>query len=183
MSQPPTLSEAIKATQHRLREKLGAGCTIETHTTLTEDLLRTVLFVDSQKFRSELWYKHEEVLTHGLHKGFILILAHCGDKPIGLAYGYDKHENGYFLDTLASMVEGKGIGTILATLVLIHALERGCNHVNLYTEERDEKGHMLRKFYEHIGFRYLGTEEGKGDVMYIQLDPDRVNALYTRHIA
>ena len=183
MSQkPPTLAEAMQVIQRRLEETLGHGCTIEIHRDLTSDLLKTILFVDSQKFREELQYEQEEVLTHGSLTGFILLLAHCNDRPIGLAYGYNDAEKGFFLDTLASIVESKGIGSVLATLILVHALETGRSHVTLYTEERDEKGRQLRRYYERIGFKYLGTEEGKGDVMRMQLDPDKVAALYRKHI-
>jgi GNAT superfamily N-acetyltransferase len=183
MSQkPPTFAEAMQRTQRRLEETLSQGCTIDTHLALTPDLIKTILYVDSQKFREELQYKHEEVLFHGSLRGFILLLAHCGDMPLGLAYGYDEGENGFFLDTLASMVESKGIGSILATLMIIYALETNHNYVTLYTEERDEKGRKLRRFYEQIGFKFLGSEERKGDVMHMQLDQEKIATLYTKHI-
>jgi hypothetical protein len=183
MSQkPPTFAEAMQSTQRRLEETLGQGCTIDTHLALTPDLLKTILYVDSQKFREELQYKHEEVQFHGSLRGFILILAHCGERPLGLAYGYEEEENGFFLDTLASVLESKGIGSILATLMIIYAHETKHNHVTLYTEEMDEKGRRLRLFYEQIGFKFLGSEEGKGDVMCMQLDQQKIAALYTKHI-
>ena len=183
MSQkPPTFTEAMQRIQHRLEETLGQGCTIDIHLALTPDLIKTILYVDSKKFRKELQYKHEEVLFHGSLRGFILILAHCGYRPLGLAYGYDEGENGFFLDTLASMVESKGIGSILATLVIIYALEGKHDYVTLYTEEMDEKGRKLRRFYEQIGFKFLGSEEGKGDVMRMKLDQEKIAALYTKHI-
>jgi GNAT superfamily N-acetyltransferase len=183
MSQKPsTFAEAMQSTQRRLEETLGQGCTIDTHLALTPDLIKTILYVDSQKFREELQYKHEEVQFHGSLRGFFLILAHCGERPLGLAYGYEEGENGFFLDTLASVLESKGIGSILATLMIIYAHETKHNHITLYTEERDEKGRRLRRFYEQIGFKFLGSEEGKGDVMRMQLDQEKIANLYTKHI-
>ena len=178
----PTFAEAMQSTRLRLKENQGQDCTIDTYLALTPDLIRTILYVDSQKFREELRYKYEEVLFHGSLRGFILLIAHCGDRPLGLAYGYDEGENGFFLDTLASMVESKGIGSILATLMIIYALETKHSHVTLYTEEMDEKGRKLRRFYEQIGFKFLGSEEGKGDVMRMKLDQEKIAALYTKHI-
>ena len=183
IQKPPTFAEAIQRTQRRLEETLGQGCAIDIYHALAPELVKTILYVDSQKFREELQYKQEEVLIHGSLRGFILILVHCGDESLGLAYGYDEGENGFFLDTLASIVEGKGIGSILATLIVIHALETNHSNVTLYTEERDEKGRRLRRFYEQIGFKYLGSKEGKGDVMHMQLDQDKIATLYTKHIA
>ena len=70
------------------------------------------------------------------------------------------------------MVEGRGIGHTLATLIIIHAENTGHNHVTLYTEEQDEKGRKLRRFYQKMGFIYLGTEPEKGDVMVMKLNPE-----------
>jgi GNAT superfamily N-acetyltransferase len=178
----PTFAEAIQRIQRRLEETLSQGCTIDIYRVLTPELIKTILYVDSQKFREELQYKREDVIFHGSLRGFILILAHCGDRPLGLAYGYDEGENGFFLDTLASVVESKGIGSILVTLIIIYALETSHNHVTLYTEERDEKGRRLRRFYEQIGFRFLGSEVRKGDVMRMQLDQEKITTLYNKHI-
>jgi GNAT superfamily N-acetyltransferase len=178
----PTLAEAIAATKARLNQILGTDCTIQIHHNLNDSLIQAILKVDAQKFREELRYRHEEVLEHSSIPGFLLILAEYRGQPLGIVYGYDEPENGFFLDTLASMVERKGIGHILATLIVVHAQNTGYNHVTLYTEEQDEKGRQLRRFYEKMGFVYLGTEPRKGDVMKLQVTPERTRELYTRYI-
>jgi len=182
-SDTPTLNEAIAATNTRLKQVLGTDCTIQIHHKLNDSLIQTILKVDAQKFREELRYRHEEVLEHSSIPGFLLILAECGGQPTGIVYGYDEPRNGFFLDTLASMVEQKGIGHILATLIVIHAQNKGYTHVTLYTEEQDDKGRQLRKFYEKMGFVYLGTEPRKGDVMKLQVTPEGTRELYQRYIA
>jgi GNAT superfamily N-acetyltransferase len=179
----PTLAEAIAATKARLNQILGTDCTIQIHHNLNDSLIQTILKVDAQKFREELRYRHEEVLEHSSIPGFLLILAEYRGQPLGIVYGYDEPENGFFLDTLASMVERKGIGHTLATLIVVHAQNTGYNHVTLYTEEQDEKGRQLRRFYEKMGFVYLGTEPRKGDVMKLQVTTERTRELYTRYIA
>jgi len=80
------------------------------------------------------------------------------------------------------MVERKGIGHTLATLIVVHAQNTGHNHVTLYTEEQDEKGRQLRRFYEKMGFVYLDTEPRKGDVMKLQVTSERTRELYMRYI-
>ncbi|MCX6649733.1 MAG: GNAT family N-acetyltransferase, partial [Candidatus Bathyarchaeota archaeon] len=153
------------------------------HHRLNDALIQIILQVDAQKFREELRYMHEEVLEHSYIPGFILILAECGGQPLGVVYGYDEPDKGFFLDTLASMVERKGIGHTLATLITIHAQNNAYTHVTLYTEEQDEKGRQLRKFYEKMGFIYLGTEPRKGDIMKLHITPEKTHELYTRYIA
>jgi GNAT superfamily N-acetyltransferase len=183
-SKIPTLATALETTQKKLTEILGEHCTVKAHATLNDNLLKIIINIDNQKFREELRYEHEDILEHGRLKGFMLIIAECEDQPIGMTYGYDELQSkGYFLDTLASMIEGKGIGRILATLLLIHCQNKGYKHVTLYTEERDEKGRQLRRFYEKMGFTYIGTEEGKGDIMQIQLTDEKVSNLYAKYVA
>lgn len=178
----PTLAKAIAATKERFNQILCTDCTIQIHHNLNDSLIQTILKVDAQKFREELRYRHEEVLEHSSIPGFLLILAECGGQPLGIVYGYDEPENGFFLDTLASMVERKGIGHTLATLIVVHAQNTGHNHVTLYTEEQDEKGRQLRRFYEKMGFVYLDTEPRKGDVMKLQVTSERTRELYMRYI-
>jgi hypothetical protein len=184
MSAPaPTLAEAITATRKKLDQILCLNCTIDVHHALNDSLIQTILQVDAYKFRQELQYRREEVLEHSNNPGFILITAECGGQPLGIVYGYDEPDGGFFLDTLASMVEGRGIGHTLATLIILHAQNNGYKHVTLYTEEQDEKGRLLRRFYQKMGFVYLGTEQDKGDVMKLQLTTESTSDLYTRYIA
>jgi GNAT superfamily N-acetyltransferase len=180
----PTLEEALEATQKKLIKTIGTNCTINVYRTLNDQLLQTIIKVDAQKFREELRYKREEILEHSHINGFTLILIECSSQPLGLAYGYDDPQtDGFFLDTLASMAERKGIGHILVTLLLIHSQNRGHNQVTLYTEEKDEKGRPLRRFYEKMGFSYFGTEQYKGDVMKIHLNSEKIQKLYEKYIA
>jgi hypothetical protein len=178
----PTFAEATTVTEAKLRQTIGPNCTIRVHTTLNDALIQTILQVDAYKFRQELQYRREEVIEHSNNPGFILITAECGGQPLGIVYGYDVPEGGFFLDTLASMNEGKGVGHTLATLIIIHAQNTGHTYMTLYTEEKDEKGRMLRKFYQKMGFVYLGTDSDKGDVMNFQITPEKTTELYVRYI-
>ncbi len=179
----PSFANATEATQEKLRQTITPDCTIHIHKTLNDTLVDAILKVDAYKFRQELRYRREEVVEHSNNPGFILITAESGGQPLGIVYGYDEAEGGFFLDTLASMVEGRGIGHTLATLFIIHAENTDHRHVTLYTEEQDEQGRQLRRFYQKMGFAYLGTYPEKGDVMKLQLSPETAAELYSRYIS
>lgn len=179
----PNLAEALAATKAKLLETLGTNCSVQIHRAINDSIIETILKVDAYKFRQELQYRSEEVIEHSLSPGFILITAECGAEPLGIVYGYDEPNDGFFLDTLASMVEGRGIGHMLSTLIIIHAENMGHKHVTLYTEEQDEKGRQLRRFYQEMGFTYLGTEPDKGDIMKMQLTHKETTGLFARYIA
>lgn len=183
MSAALTFTEATAATQTKLRQTIDPACTVHIYKTLNEELIETILRVDAYKFRQELRYRREEVIEHSGNPGFILITAETGGQPLGIVYGYDEPDGGFFLDTLASMVEGRGIGHTLATLIAIHAKETAHSHITLYTEEEDEQGRRLRLFYQKMGFVYLGTAEDKGDVMVLQITRGVTEGLYGRYIA
>jgi hypothetical protein len=183
MSAPaPTFTEATTTIEAKLRHTMGHNCTIRVHTTLTDALIQTILQVDAYKFRQELQYRREEVIEHSNNPGFILITAECDGQPLGIVYGYDEPEGGFFLDTLASMIEGRGIGHTLATLIIIHAENTAHNHVTLYTEEEDEQGRKLRRFYQKMGFTYIGTDPAKGDIMKLLITPEKATELYARYM-
>ncbi len=183
MSAALTFIDATAAAQTKLRQTIDPACTVKVHKSLNEDLIETILRVDAYKFRQELRYRREEVIEHSGNPGFILITAETNGQPLGIVYGYDEPDGGFFLDTLASMVEGKGIGHTLATLIIIHAKNIAHSHVTLYTEEEDEQERKLRQFYLKMGFVYLGTEVEKGDVMVLQLNNSVSERLYNRYIA
>lgn len=182
MSAALNFAEATVATQNKLRQTIDPACTVHVHKSLNEDLIETILKVDAYKFRQELRYRREEIIEHSGNPGFILITAELGGQPLGIVYGYDEPEGGFFLDTLASMAEGRGIGHTLATLITIHAENTAHNNVTLYTEEEDEQGRKLRLFYQKMGFIHLFTAADKGDVMVLQITQGVTDRLYNRYI-
>ena len=182
MSAASTFAEATAMTQIKLRQTIDPACIVQVHKSLNENLIQTILRVDAYKFRQELRYRREEIIEHSGNPGFVLITAEVNGQPLGIVYGYDEPDGGFFLDTLASMIEGRGIGHTLATLITIYAEETAHSHVTLYTEEEDEQGRKLRRFYQKMGFVYLGTEAEKGDVMVLQINSVVTEGLYNRYI-
>ena len=181
--EPPFLEEALRSAELKINRILGAKTKISIHIMLDDRLAEIIEFMDSQMFREELRYTRTEILERGEQKGFILFLCTVEEKPICLLYGYADPEvaNGFYLDTLATLIGGKGIGSTLLATMLIYCFEAGFNILSLYTEEKDEKNRPLRKFYEAVGLEYILTNNF-GDLMQIQLDPKHLASIYNKYV-
>jgi len=57
----------------------------------------------------------------------MLFLAVCGGHPVAFLFGYDGPSDGatFFLDTVATLVEGKGVGSTFVSLALLYCYEVG----------------------------------------------------------
>lgn len=182
--EPPFLEEAHRIAEAKLTRVLGLPCKISFYLTLNEKLFRIIKEVELEMFREELRYSKEELESRVNLKGFILFIATAGDKPVSLLFGYNDPtiQNGFYLDTLASVIEGKGLGSTLVALLLIYCYEAGYSIISKNTEEIDEKKRPLRKFYESIGFKYLYTDPNNGDLLRIQIAPDIITPIYKKFI-
>lgn len=179
---PPTFPEALKSAEERLTHALSMPVRVVLHRHLSPELSEAIATIDRAMFRTELRYTIEEISESATKEDYIAITAET-DAVIAVSYGY-AGEDGYFLDTLATTVERKGIGSTLATLLILYAAERGYPQITLYTEKTDEKGRRLREWYKRaLGFTYKSTIPRKGDVMVLDLTPEAVEGLYARHVA
>ncbi|MBN1682763.1 GNAT family N-acetyltransferase [Candidatus Bathyarchaeota archaeon] len=183
--EPPFLEEAIRVAESKLSIILGTPCKISLQINLDDNLFKIVEQVDSLMFREELRYTKEEIELRVNTNGFILFMAKIQDKTLSLLFGYNDNSipGGFYLDTLASVIEGKGIGSTLVALLLIYCYETGYSYISLNTEEFDEKKRPLRKFYESIGFQYIYTNQNEGDLMRIQLSPERIIPIYKKFVS
>lgn len=177
-----TFDKALKIAEKKLSKELGMKCVVEVYFTVNNDILNAIKRITDLKFREELRYDYEEILNYSKMSGFLLILIKSGNEPVGMLFGYKYEEGGYFLDVLASIIEGKGVGRTLITLLIVYCYEKGHSLLTLFTEEVDEKGRQLRRYYEKMGFRYLYTGVGKGDVMEINFDANKVKQLVNRYL-
>ena len=177
----PTFPEALRAAEEKLSRSLGRPVRVAIHRRATPELIDAIESIDRAMFREELRYTRKEIEADATKSDYTAITAET-DAVMAVSYGY-ADEGGYMLDTLATRVEGKGVGPALATLTVIYAAERGYRVLTLYTEEEDERGRRLREWYgRSLGFRYLRTETGKGDVMALELTPGVVDGLFSRYI-
>jgi len=116
-------------------------------------------------------------------KGFFCLMANLDGRPVAFDYGYDDEEEGtFFSDSSASLIEGKGLGTALFALEIIHDFERGYRFIKLVTEEVDEQGRALRGLWERFGFKAIHFDPVKGIEMSMALNPEAVAAIYDRYI-
>jgi GNAT superfamily N-acetyltransferase len=178
----PKLEEAIFTAKSRLHEKLGKTCDIVIFVSPNNQVLDIIETIDHEKFREELWITNEELEEKTRRKGFIAFLIYFENQPIAFLYGYQNTENtsGFYLDEVATRIEGKGVGKILIVLSLIYCVEAGYTYVTLYTENSDEKGRRLKEFYEHIGFQVIENENEFGILMRYDIKEEKLLPLYNR---
>ena len=180
----PFLEDAVKAAEGKLRENLGRECRITIHTQMSDELTQVVETIDHEKFRPELQYTIEELMARIGNGGFVMFMLTCDGEPTAFFYGYNDESDvsRFFLDSVATRVEGKGIGSIMVTLALVYSHDVGYRSVELYTEEEDERGRHLVKFYEDMGFEVTGRDPEKGVVMRSNLDASKLRYACLRYI-
>lgn len=178
----PHLEDAIKCGEERLTERLGEPVTIKFRSYLDETSIRKLTEIDHEKFRADLWYSSEDLLEKSLKKDFICLIIHANNEPVAFLYGYDDEFDPlwFFLDEIATKIEGQGIGKVLIVLLLVYCFELDYNFVTLYTEDQDETGRHLKDFYEHLGFAYMGTDPEVGVIMNYQINEQTLTKLYNR---
>lgn len=178
----PLIEDALRRAEERLTEKLGENVSIGFRTYLDQKTIEKITAIDHEKFRSELWYSSDELIEKSLKKDFLCLVAHVNNDPVAFLYGYDDEFDSqwFFLDEVATRIEGKGIGKVLILLLLVYCFELGYAFITLYTEEHDEKGRRLREFYEHLGFTYMSTDVEHGVVMHYKIDEQELTKLYNR---
>lgn len=178
----PFIEDALRDAEKRLTGKLGEPVSIHFTPFLDSRLIEKITEIDHTKFRTELWYSSDELIEKSNKKDFICLIAETSGEPLAFLYGYDDEfdKSWFYLDEIATKVEGKGVGKILILLLLVYCYELGYQFVSLYTEEQDEKGRRLREFYEHLGFNYMGTDPEVGVIMHYRIDENELLKLYNR---
>lgn len=178
----PFFEDALRRAQERASEKLEARCVITVHTNIDDLLVSKLEALDHEKFRQELWYTHEEFLEKTRQRDFVCLVLSVDCEPSAFLYGYDYAEDpqGFFLDEVATKIEGKGVGKILITLLMVYCFELGYSSITLFTEESDQIGRKLREFYEHLGFDYKMTDPKLGVVMNYIIEEKKLIGLYNR---
>ena len=180
----PLFEDALRQTKSKLSKVSDSTCTIQVLVSLDEHLMSVIKAVDEAAFRAELRYDEAELRDRVGRRGFVAIIAQCAEKPLGFIYGYDdpEVEGGFYGDTLASSIEGKGVGSTIFTLMLLYCYDNGYKFFSLHTEDMDEKGRQLRRFYEALGAEYLYTDPKDGVHMRMRLTPQHLNENYRKFI-
>jgi hypothetical protein len=181
--EPPFFEDAVKQVEARLGALFGETVKVSVHLSLDRKLIDDILKIDSKKFREELRYNVWDLIKRRDREGFALLLVHAGKEPVAFFFGYEDPElaGAYYGDDMASLNEGKGVGSSLFTLVHIYCYENAYTHFSCHTEEVDESGRKLREWYKAMGMYLVGTTED-GDLLRVELTPKHVTWMYHRYI-
>jgi hypothetical protein len=183
--EPPFFEEVVKKVEDRLGTLLGDPVKISVHLTFDRALIDEVIRVDSHMFREELRYTVWDLIKRGEKEGFFLLLVRQRREPLAFFFGYEDVEfpGGFYGDDMASLIEGKGVGGSLFTLVHVYCYENGYTHFSCHAEEVDEKGRRLRDWYKTVAeMDLVKASQEEGDLLRVELTPEHINWMYHRHI-
>ena len=144
-----------------LHDKYNLNAHIVIPESLTDKVLKWYHKIDEAAFRKELRYSDEELRERWNKENKQMIFLLDDDGPIAVHLGYDlEHDSDtYYVDTLATTVEGKGIGSVLTNYIKEYAKEEDYSELQLDTEATNERGVPLRHFYEKNGFKLTESNE------------------------
>jgi hypothetical protein len=167
----------------KLSTTLGGRCRIAVYHEMNKDLLKIVGEIEDERFRSELRYSERELTNRSKKRGFTCIIVYLEEKPVAFVFGFDDPEGGaYFSDSAATLIERKGVGSILTALEMRYCLEMGYRSEKMITEELDESGRRLREYWERFGFRVTGVNSKIGVQMRLELVPEIVSSMCHKYI-
>jgi hypothetical protein len=180
--QVPSLQETLRIAEKRLGESLNGDVRISTHTHLDDGLLEKIAVIDHAKFRAELMYTREELRARVSKPGFFCLLVHLDGEPVAYDFGYRDEEQGvYFSDSSATLVERRGVGTVMAVLEMVYLHEAGYRAVKFTTEEVDQAGRPLRRIWENLGYRTVSVDGGDVTMM-MDITSSVVNSRIKEHL-
>jgi len=150
----PKLQDAIAEAEAKLSNTLGGVLKITIHHKLSNDRLTMVREIEQKVFRQELQYTVEELTDASNMPGFTCFLCSLDGGLFAYDFGYDDLEKDEFYDDkTVTLIEKKGVGTFLTVLVALNCYWTGYKSINTITEEMDQEGRQLRKYYERFGYR------------------------------
>jgi len=183
MPEVPEFEKALLEAEEKLSISLEGICEITVHRDLDEKTMEMVRSIDNEKFREELRYSREELDERSISKGFFCIIAHLDGNPVGFDFGYqNEDENIFFSDDTATLIEGKGVGSVLFALEIIHSFHEGYKETKLSTEEMDDQGRPLMHIWGRMGFRVVAKESDGNIEMRLKLNPKIVQGIYEKYI-
>jgi hypothetical protein len=178
-----SLKEILTKAEYKLSNALGGVCNINIYHELTEGLLDILEEIDSQRFRKELRYNREELTKRSNEPGFTCFMVYHNGDPVAFEFGFnDKEEKSYFSDTAATLIERKGIGSILTVIEALYCYKKGFSSVKMITEEEDQSGRRLKEYWERFGFKITDIDPIVGVEMKLDLTSECVRNLCQKYI-
>jgi hypothetical protein len=183
MPEVPVFEKAKLEAEKKLTKSLDGRVKISVHRNLDERTMETVRSIDHEKFREELRYSKEELSERAISKGFFCVIAKLDGIPVAFDFGYDNDdEKVFFSDDTATLIEGRGVGSVLFALEIINSFHEGYFETKLSTEERDDKGRPLMQIWGRMGFEVVANEPDGNIEMRLELTPKTVKNLYEKYI-
>ncbi len=180
----PSFTDYLMKAEEKLSGAFGSGCKVAVYHNMNRDILRIISEIEDERFRSELRYSERELTIRSKKQGFTCFIVYLDGRPVAFVFGFDDTENGvYFSDSAATLIERKGVGSILTALEALYCLEKGYRSEKMITEELDESGRRLREYWERFGFRITGTNPRIGVEMRLELTPENVGLLSSKYLS
>jgi hypothetical protein len=167
----------------RLSGALGGACRIAVYHEMNRDILKIISQIEDERFRSELRYSERELTIRSKKRGFTCFIVYLGERPVAFVFGFDdREEEAYFSDSAATLIERKGVGSILTALEALYCLEKGYRSEKMITEDLDESGRRLVEYWARFGFRVTGRNPKVGVEMRLELTPENVGLLSGKYL-
>jgi hypothetical protein len=179
----PVFNEYIRRAEVKLGDALGGTCRITVYHEINVDLLRVISEIEDERFRSELRYSERELRNRSNKSGFTCFLVYLDGRPIAFVFGFDDPESGsYFSDSAATLIERKGIASVLTALESLYCIENGYTSEKMITEDLDESGRRLVEYWRRFGFQVTNRDPKIGVEMRLELTPAVVNGLLEKYL-
>jgi hypothetical protein len=179
----PTLQGALIRAEAKLGASLGGACRIAVYHEMKKDLTKIVEEIEDERFRSELRYSERELTNRSKKRGFTCFIVYLDERPMAFVFGFDDPEEGaYFSDSAATLIERRGVGSILTALEVLYCLENGYRSEKMITEDLDESGRRLVEYWARFGFQVTGRDPKIGVEMRLELSPGVVGGLCAKYL-
>ncbi len=182
-SRAPSFTDYLRKAEERLGGALGGSCRVAVYHEMNKDLLKIISEIEDERFRSELRYSERELTIRSKKRGFTCFIVYVDERPMAFVFGFDDPEEGaYFSDSAATLIERKGVGSILTALEALYCIEKGYRCEKMITEDLDESGRRLVEYWARFGFRVTGRHPKIGVEMRLELTQENVGALSGKYI-
>jgi hypothetical protein len=182
-SKVPIFKELLGRAEAKLGANLGGTCRVAVYHEKNRDLLKIISEIEDERFRSELRYSERELTIRSKKSGFTCFIIYLEQKPVAFVFGFDDPEkDAYFSDSAATLIERKGVGSILTALEMCFCLEKGYRSEKMITEDLDESGRRLVEYWGRFGFQVTGRDPKIGVEMKLELTPEGVKGIIDKYL-
>ena len=102
---------------------------------------------------------------------------------MAFVFGFDDPEKGaYFSDSAATLIERRGVASVLTALETLYCIENGYVTEKMITEDLDESGRRLVEYWGRFGFHVTGRDPKIGVEMRLEINPEVVKRLLDKYI-